>query len=220
MKPISDEEFVAAWNAADTLAVVAERARELACGPFPRWAVLARAVALRAAGRDLKQFPDETPPPRVRAAEVIARARELALALMAEHGLTGWEFGFNANVRRAGVCRYPTRTRPGRIELSRHFVQRNGEDEVRDTILHELAHALVGPRHGHDAVWRAKCIEIGAKPERCYGDEVEMPKGRWRASCPGCRREFDRHRRPAKLSGWHCRPCGPDRGALRWDEAG
>ena len=78
-------------------------------GPLPRWAVIARAVACRAAGADLKRFPEEAQPARNRSAGPLARARELAVRLLAEHGLVGWEFGFNSNVRRAGVCRYLTR---------------------------------------------------------------------------------------------------------------
>jgi predicted SprT family Zn-dependent metalloprotease len=145
-----------------------------------------------------------------------ARIRESARALLDAHGLHVWEFGFNANVRRAGVCFYPHRGQPGRIELSAHFAARNADTEVCDTLLHEIAHALVGPGHGHDAVWKAKCREIGAKPEACYGDEVEMPRGRWRAACSGCAAEFDRHRKPARSNGWFCRACGPQVGKLRW----
>ena len=158
----------------------------------------------------------ETP---FRLTERAARMRESARALLDSHGLTAWEFGFNANVRRAGVCFYPHRGEPGRIELSVHFAERNTDAEVRDTLLHEVAHALVGPGHGHDAVWRRKCREIGAKPEACYGDEVAMPRGRWRATCAGCTALYDRHRKPKRAEGWFCRPCGPAAGKLRWDDA-
>jgi predicted SprT family Zn-dependent metalloprotease len=154
-----------------------------------------------------------------RLTERAARIRDEARALLDAHGLRAWEFGFNANVRRAGVCFYPHRGEPGRIELSNHFAARNSDDEVRDTLLHEIAHALVGPGHGHDELWKAKCREIGARPDACYGAEVEMPPGRWRATCPGCATEFDRHRKPKRAEGWFCRPCGPTAGKLRWDEA-
>jgi predicted SprT family Zn-dependent metalloprotease len=160
-----------------------------------------------------------TAEPPFRLTERAAHIRALGRALLNAHGLTAWEFGFNSNVRRAGVCFYPHRGEPGRIELSVHFTQHNTDDEVRDTLLHEIAHALVGPGHGHDGVWKAKCRAIGAKPDACYGDEVEMPRGRWRATCPGCATEFDRHRRPARPGGWHCRPCGPTAGALKWEDA-
>lgn len=218
MNRIPDELFVVLWNAAASLGAAVERVCELAGGRVPRWAVVARAVALRAAGVRLQPLADET---HAEAGVLtLPRARELAVGLMAKHGLSGWAFRFNGNVRRAGVCWYPTRARPGRIELSRHFVSRNPEAEVLDTILHEIAHALVGPTHGHDAVWRAKCVELGARPERCYGSQVRMPQGKWRATCPACRAEYDRHRRPARLSGWYCRPCGQKHGPLRWQQAG
>ncbi|MBA4186589.1 MAG: sprT domain-containing protein [Planctomycetaceae bacterium] len=142
--------------------------------------------------------------------------RELSRRLLDDHGLTTWEFGFNSNVRRAGVCFYPTRTEAGRIELSIHFAERNTDEEVRDTLLHELAHALVGPGHGHDEVWRAKCQQIGARPDACYGEEVDMPRGRWQAKCAACTAVYNRHRRPGNTEGWHCRPCGPQRGRLQW----
>ena len=86
---------------------------------------------------------------------------------MAQHGLLGWVFKFNRRKRQMGICFYPHQGRPGRIELSIYFVEKNSEEEIRDTILHEIAHALVGPKHAHDAVWRAKYIEIGAVPKRC-----------------------------------------------------
>jgi predicted SprT family Zn-dependent metalloprotease len=176
--------------------------------------VLARAQALRRAGVQLREHPDERPP-----TPLLTRAKELATQLLATHGLAEWQFAFNTNKRRAGVCRYPARGRPGCIELSRHYVLRNPEDEVRDTILHEIAHALVGHGHGHDEVWKAKCVEVGARPERCYGEEVEMPRGRWRATCGGCGKDYDRHRRPKRMTGWHCRKCGKERGALQWLES-
>jgi predicted SprT family Zn-dependent metalloprotease len=135
--------------------------------------------------------------------------RRLALELMACHGLTGWTFGFNRRKRSMGLCRYALRT----IELSIHLVQRNGSEEIRDTILHEIAHALVGQEHGHDTVWKAKCLQIGAAPTRC--GQADMPQGKWRARCNACSMVFSRHRRP-QGRGWFCRACGPETGKLQW----
>ena len=50
------DEFVGLWNTSHSLDAVVERVRQL-IGPTPRWAVLARAAAIRKAGADLKRFP-------------------------------------------------------------------------------------------------------------------------------------------------------------------
>ena len=51
------DQFVAAWNAAGSLSEAVERVRELARGAVPRWAVMARAAALRKDGFELKTLP-------------------------------------------------------------------------------------------------------------------------------------------------------------------
>jgi predicted SprT family Zn-dependent metalloprotease len=150
-------------------------------------------------------------------AERHARRQEawiLAKQLMEQHGLRDWKFGFNRRKRSLGLCRYTARI----LELSIHLVDRNASAEIRDTILHEIAHALVGPAHGHDDVWKAKCLEIGATPRRCA--QADMPDGRWQARCPRCAAGFSRHRRPRQLRGWFCRVCGPELGKLVWSVAG
>ncbi len=67
--------------------------------------------------------------------------RRLARELLDRHGLRDWAFGFNRRVRGLGLCRHDLKV----IELSWHFAQRNTEDEIIDTLLHEVAHALAGP---------------------------------------------------------------------------
>jgi hypothetical protein len=51
------DQFVAAWNASTTLDEAAARIRALVGGAAPRWAVLARALALRKEGVELKPLP-------------------------------------------------------------------------------------------------------------------------------------------------------------------
>jgi predicted SprT family Zn-dependent metalloprotease len=147
----------------------------------------------------------EQAPPRL-----FTAVRRLARDLLDRHGLSDWTFAFNRRLRCLGVCHYRTRT----IELSRHFVRLNDGAEIRETLLHEIAHALVGPGHGHDAVWKRKCLEVGCRPERC--GHAAMPEGRWKADCPGCGERFHRHRRPRRLRGWFCVECGPADGKLVW----
>jgi predicted SprT family Zn-dependent metalloprotease len=146
--------------------------------------------------------------------ERLEETRRLALELFSVHGLYDWSFAFNRGKRTMGWCLYSSKT----IELSIHFVERNSTEVIRDTLLHEIAHALVGPGHGHDAVWKRMCLDIGAKPER-LSYEVNMPEGRWQARCGQCGLLHHRHRRPKWLTGWYCGYCGKERGRLVWQQA-
>jgi predicted SprT family Zn-dependent metalloprotease len=137
-------------------------------------------------------------------------AEALALRLMKRHGLSQWGFGLNRSKRNLGLCRYAER----RIELSAHFVAQHDEPEIRDVILHEIAHALAGHDAGHGSLWRAICRAIGARPERC--GSAKMPMGRWLATCPGCRRQYDRIRRPPRSRRYMCPACGPENGRLKF----
>lgn len=49
--------FAGVWNRSGSLDEAASKVKELVGGRAPRWAVLARATALRKAGADLKRFP-------------------------------------------------------------------------------------------------------------------------------------------------------------------
>ena len=142
------------------------------------------------------------------------RIRELANEMLALYGLKDWTLTFNRRKTEMGLCLYS----PKRIELSLYFIELNGDNAVRETLLHEIAHALVGPGHGHDELWKRQCLRIGAKPQRlCYS--VSMPEGRWCAQCAYCGMRHYKHRKPKHMIGWFCACCGRDRGRLTWKRA-
>jgi len=132
----------------------------------------------------------------------LIEARSLATDLMALHGLTGWRLVFDNAKMRAGVCR------PGRREigLSRVLTALHTDAEVRDTVLHEIAHALVGPAHGHDAVWRSRAQAIGSTGGRCVPETAARAAAPWAGRCPAGH-EFQRHRRPTRVMS--CSLCSP-----------
>ena len=139
-------------------------------------------------------------------------AKQLATQLMDKHGLltNGWYFHFDSAKRRFGCCHYGHK----RISLSRELVELNDEARVKNTILHEIAHALVGRGHGHDHVWRAKAIEIGCDGQRCYSShKVETPESRYIATCSNCGHIHKRHKmtNTLKYSNISCGKCSGGR---------
>jgi predicted SprT family Zn-dependent metalloprotease len=123
----------------------------------------------------------------------VSTARTLARSLMVQHGLADWSLVFDRSARRFGACS----TQRRRISLSWKLVMLNSADEVRDTILHEIAHALT-PGAGHGRAWKAMCERIGAKPVRCYTDATVVSperKAAWfQIGCQQCDWWVDRRR--------------------------
>jgi len=46
-----------------------------------------------------------------------------------------------------------------KITLLKNYVENGNPESVKDTFLHEVAHALTGP--DHDSRWEAACARIG-----------------------------------------------------------
>lgn len=108
-------------------------------------------------------------------------AETLATTLIAEHGLDGWTFKFN---RSLSSCVGKTKDEQRRIELNPHCLNESADDEIRDTILHEIAHALLFMRcmedaegdeelavrryyktmKAHGPEWQALAVSVGARP--------------------------------------------------------
>jgi SprT protein len=128
----------------------------------------------------------------------LSSAQSLAAALMQQHNLAReWSFDFDRSKVRFGKCDYGKK----RISLSRHLVEANGIEAVRETILHEIAHALAPRGAAHGPVWRTLAQSIGCNGARCYGSEVARPKPKFQGTCPGCNRIIRRHRRTALACG-------------------
>ena len=120
-------------------------------------------------------------------------AETLAISLMMQHGIwySGWEFQWDKSKRRFGVCKFSKKV----IGLSMHLVSLNDEERVKDTILHEIAHAIAGPDAGHGQEWKKVCIRIGAKPETCYTKEDTVtPELKYYAVCGACGKVHERQR--------------------------
>jgi predicted SprT family Zn-dependent metalloprotease len=112
--------------------------------------------------------------------------------------LNNWSFkGFDKAVRRLGVC-YINRKQIG---LSRKMTELRSDYDVRQTILHEIAHAIDTEIRGyshHDKTWKHIARQIGYKGKRTTNIDknVKFAAYKWLAVC-------DEH---GILGGWTRKP--------------
>ena len=90
--------------------------------------------------------------------------------------LESWNISFDNAKRRAGMCKMSTKE----ISLSVSHIENNDIDVIKDTILHEFAHAIAfelfsDTGHGHQ--WKMIARKIGATP-RAKG-AFTLPMAPW-----------------------------------------
>lgn len=99
-------------------------------------------------------------------------------------------------VRRLGSFRYPIKGKDGLLRITINASLLDEEEAFWDTVRHEYAHALVylrhpGERHGHDAVWKAACRELGCSPDRLAAQTAEGQaelerRAKYKVQCNKC----------------------------------
>ena len=131
--------------------------------------------------------------------------REMAERLLIGKGLyrDGWRFEFDNAVRRFGCCKYRQKC----ITMSRKLAVIATDDDIRNNVLHEIAHALAGPGKGHGPEWKRIAVEIGCTGDRCHTLPTHHG-AKYVMTCPKCEKTWHRHRKPKHgLYGYKC-PCG------------
>jgi len=125
--------------------------------------------------------PDTSPAAPARTDAALDAIAARASACMAAHALEGWSFQFDHATTRAGCCHYAMQV----LSLAQAYARSATEADITDTILHEIAHALVGQAHGHNAVWQAQARALGCSGRRCH--DVQFTPPRYIVACvQGC----------------------------------
>ncbi len=148
-------------------------------------------------------------------AMLLTEVATLGKQLIREHednsGLkVGWQLAFDLAPARGGSCRYSDQ----QITLSVTYCLKASKEEIVDTILHEIAHAIVGPKHGHDATWKAAARQIGCTAERCH--RIQHTPPRWHGQC-GCGQQWERQRLSQRIRKSRCGKC---KGNIEWKRVG
>lgn len=135
--------------------------------------------------------------------------------VMTEAGLikAGWTFSWNKHRTAFGICNYQTKTIELSIPLTQaRLLEKAGVDEVKDTILHEVAHALT-PRAGHGPKWQKVASLLGAKPvtkARLSREALSSlaSSSKYTMTCKVCGLSSPRHRKlTVSLSRFMCPDC-------------
>ncbi len=117
-----------------------------------------------------------------------------AQRLFVSHQLEGqWSFRFDRATTRLGQCDHRSRS----ISVSRYLTDKATPAEVTQVLLHEIAHALAGPRAAHGPRWRSIARQIGYVGGRTHTLEPAHDRAKWVGECPRGH-EIVRFRRPGK----------------------
>ena len=136
----------------------------------------------------------------------------------------GWTFVWDTARARLGYCTYTNKT----VGLS-SFVfdaikDELKESEAKDTILHELGHALVGSGVGHGRKWADVTLSIGGSAQRTYTDVKILDVGKYAAAakytatCCHCGKTTAYHRMSKHLLQRACGVCCRRYNGGRWAE--
>jgi len=109
-----------------------------------------------------------------------AQVKKLGDHLVKEHLSAEWSFGFCNAASYIGFCNY----RAKQIRFSKKYLHVS-DDEVLDTLLHEIAHALTpGAKHGVE--WRNVARSIGVVNIASVAKNVKRVEGKWDICCSEC----------------------------------
>lgn len=147
-----------------------------------------------------------------------AQAQSYAFEKINELLPSDWTFVWSNGKKILGYCCY----RNKHISLSLYTIGRVSDEEQKDTILHEIAHALnwiENNQRGHGKSWKTICKRIGAIPQRCFKGKISNTEYKYELKCPKCNHTAGLHRMSKKIKmglktgqcHYPCRKCNTKR---------
>ena len=120
------------------------------------------------------------------------------------HDVPGhWHFRWDHARRRAGACHH----HKSLITLSRPIAELGTVDDAVQTLLHEIAHAIVGKDENHGPRWLETARSIGYTGRVRHSGPTPDHLARWAGRCPAGHTVL-RYRRPRNMVA-SCTRCHP-----------
>ena len=127
--------------------------------------------------------------------------RKLVNELFTKYKIKNWNFEFFTKKKSLGMCDFNTKT----LYIGLQYCAVNDEKRIRNTLLHEVAHILVGLKNGHNFIWRRKCVEIGGDGERLTQTDKIVATYKHQYKCPACNTIYPTHKRLSTIG--FCSKC-------------
>jgi hypothetical protein len=137
-------------------------------------------------------------------------ALRITREVLVDHGLHGWGVALDSARKRAGQCNHTTRT----ISMSTVLLAQRSWEDSYNTIIHEVAHAIVGHGHGHDGVWQRQHQAMGGDGKRCFDHQLDHSDAPWVGECAHGR-QFGRYKTPMAGRTYHCK-CAAGSSLVEW----
>ena len=134
-----------------------------------------------------------------------------ARRIMDANGLQKWKVKANKATVTFGSCRFKDNT----LVFSKILIPYCSSKAKKTIVIHEIAHAIVGAKHGHDEIWRQKDIELGGNGKRMGDDNyfedasysiIQQKHYKYKAVCANGHTHY-RNRKPALVVS--CKECSP-----------
>jgi predicted SprT family Zn-dependent metalloprotease len=138
-----------------------------------------------------------------------SEAKQLLRSEMDKWGLYHWSIDFNNRKSSAGYTHFKTKT----IALSNYLIKLSSNEQILDTMRHEIAHAVDFEERGtsdHSWRWQIKARKVGASPTRIVENQEYLKKVKWKYTykCQGCGIEVGTGRPLKNIERRHCAKCG------------
>ena len=92
---------------------------------------------------------------------------------------------------------------PTKIEFSKQLLDFSDDDSIINVIKHEYVHYYLlvetGTNHGHNAIFKKKCAEIGCAHDQTQNEINTTAKSKYEIWCPDCNKMIATRARKCKL---------------------
>ena len=138
----------------------------------------------------------------------ISDAKKMARELLDKHGFENVKIECSNRMKRTVGLACFKLGKPDKLKLSSYYVCNNTNDEIRDTILHEIDHFIAGHAAGHNYKWKQACRQVGANPQRLAKNTVSIAPPKYVIVCRMCHCKLANRFRRTNISRSYCPNCG------------